>query len=82
MNSIPRNQFKTILTFLVPQVIKIITEETKVSEDRAVRTFYKSKVYTFLEREETKVWHFSALTLYTMYRQEMETGTIEFPEEC
>jgi hypothetical protein len=80
-NSI-KNHFKTTLIFLVPQIVKLITEKTKIPEAQAAQSFYKSKVYSFLEQEETKVWHFSPLTLYTMYQQELKTGNFEFPEEC
>jgi hypothetical protein len=34
-----------------------------------------------LEQEETKLWHFSPLTLFNMYDEEKNTGCITFPEE-
>ena len=43
--------------------------------------FYNSKTYEVLAREETKVWHYSPLTIYTMWKEEKETGEIIFPEE-
>jgi hypothetical protein len=82
MNEAPRKQFKAILIFLIPQVVELIAKKTQITEVQAVQAFYNSKVYSLLEQEETKVWHFSPLTLYTMYQQEKEMGYFEFPEEC
>ena len=31
--------------------------------------------------EETKLWHFSPLTLFNMYDEERNTGGFSFPEE-
>lgn len=42
--------------------------------------FY-SKVYALLEQEETKLWHFSPLTLFNMFDEEQKTGSFELPEE-
>ena len=63
--------------------------------ERFVRTFAKKNSFdlnisTFtdaeqlvemLEKEETKMWHFSPMTVYSMWKHEKETGEIVFPEE-
>jgi hypothetical protein len=82
VNKTSKKLFRTTLIFLVPQIVKLMVKKAKIPEEQAVQSFYKSKVYSFLEQEETKVWHFSPLTLYNMYQQEVETGNFEFPEEC
>ena len=46
-----------------------------------MESVHKSEVYSVLEREETKVWHFSPLTLFNMYDEEKKKGYFEFPEE-
>lgn len=74
-------EFEAIMTLLVPQVISLICEQYHVDEITAVKEFYESKVYSSLEDEETKVWHFSPLTLFNMYDEEKKTGSFEFPEE-
>ena len=46
-----------------------------------MKMFYNSKLYRALEREETKMWHFSPMTVYSMWKHEKETGEVVFPEE-
>lgn len=41
-----------------------------------------STFYRQLEREETKLWHLSVLTLYDLWLEEKETGKITYPEEA
>lgn len=43
--------------------------------------FYYSKTYEMLAKEETKMWHFSAMTVYSMWKHERKTGEVVFPEE-
>ena len=51
-------------------------------EITAAKEFYNSKVYALLEQEDTKLWHFSALTLFNMFDEEKKTSSITFPEEA
>ena len=74
-------KFEAILTLLVPQVVQLICENDSVDEVEASREFYESKVYSLLEQEDTKLWHFSPLTLFNMYAVEKRTGNFEIPEE-
>lgn len=66
---------------IVPQVVDIIVREEKLSDIEAVQAFYRSETYALLEREETKIWHYSPLTIYNIWKTEKETGKIELPEE-
>lgn len=75
-------KFEAMLVLLVPQVIHLITERYSCDEVNASKEFYNSKVYSLLEQEETKLWHFSALTLFNMYDEEKKTGIFTFPEEA
>ncbi len=75
------SKFVAVLTLLVPQVVKLICKNYQMDEITATKDFYESKVYALLEEEETKVWHFSALTLFNMYAEEKTTGNFEIPEE-
>ena len=54
--------------------------EEKITEQEAINLFYSSKVYRALADERTKTWHFSPLTIYSMWKEE-ETGEVIFPEE-
>ena len=74
-------KFEALLIFLVPQVIQLIIKNESLNETQASCEFYKSKVYELLEQEDTKLWHFSPLTLFNMFDEEKKTGNFEFPEE-
>ena len=74
-------KFEAILTLLVPQVINLICENYPLDEMTASREFYESKVYSLLEQEDTKMWHFSPLTLFNMFDEEKRTGDFQMPEE-
>ena len=75
-------QFNSLLSvILIPQVINIIKEKEEIDEMVAHNEFYNSKTYEVLSNEETKVWHYSALTIYMMWKEEKETGELVFPEE-
>ena len=49
------------------------------SEDVAMERFTQSKVYSYLEREETKVWHYSSLMLAQLFNEE-RAGKFSLPE--
>ena len=63
-------------------MICLIIESYPYDEVTAAKEFYDSKVYSFLEQEDTKLWHLSALTLFHMFDEEKKTGTFTFPEEA
>lgn len=75
-----QRKFKAMLILIVPQVTGLIAENYGLDEVTAAREFYDSKVYALLEQEETKLWHFSPLTLFNMFDEERKTDTITFPE--
>lgn len=77
-----QKKFEAVLKLLIPQIIHLIAENGKIDEVTASRDFYNSKVYELLENEETKLWHFSPLTLFNMYEDETKTGDVIFPEEA
>ena len=76
-----KKKFEAVLVLLVPQIIHIIVEKYFYDEITASKEFYNSKVYSFLEQEETKLWHLSALTLFNMFDEEKQMGAFIFPEE-
>ena len=77
-----KQKFEAMLILLVPQVVHLITENYPFDEVTASKEFYDSQVYSFLEQEDTKLWHLSALTLFNMVDEEKKTGTFTFPEEA
>lgn len=76
-----KERFEVLLTLIVPQVIQLITERDSCHEITALKEFYSSEVYSILEQEDTKIWHFSPLTLFHMFEEEKQTGTFVIPEE-
>ena len=48
----------------------------------AISKFYNSKLYCELSDEKSKLWHYSPLLLYTMYQDELLTGSYVYPEEA
>ena len=75
-----QKKFEAMLILIVPQVVRLIVEKYNLNEIEASKSFYESEVYSLLEQEDTKLWHFSPLTLYNMYDEEQKTGQITFPE--
>ena len=77
-----KKKFESMLILIVPAVVKLIASNNDLDEIKATDMFYQSKVYEKLEQEDTKLWHFSPLTLYNMYEEEQRTGKLIFPEEA
>lgn len=77
-----KNELSVVLGATIPKIIKLIVENSNMTDSEAIENFYGSHVYAMLEDEGTKLWHFSPLTLYNMYDEEQKTGKITFPEEA
>ena len=75
------NQFNAILAIIVPHIIELIIKNSNLDTDKAISLFYKSKLYQELSDEKSKLWHYSPMTLYTMYQDELLTGSYDYPEE-
>lgn len=75
------DQFSAMLAIIVPPIIDLITKNSNVSDDIAISRFYQSRLYQELSDESSKLWHYSPLTLYTMYQDELLTGSYDYPEE-
>ena len=74
-------KFTAVMGVLVEQVVHLITENYAYDDLTASNAFYNSEVYALLEQEETKLWHFSTLTLFNMFDEEQKTGRFTLPEE-
>ena len=70
---------KEFESLLYTITINLIIEQTGWSEDVATERFVRSKVYSQLEKEETKVWHYSTTMLAQLFNDE-RTGTLIWPE--
>ena len=74
-------KFAAVMCVLVEQVFHLITENYAYDELTASNAFYNSEVYALLEQEETKLWHFSPLTLFHMFDEEQKKGSFKLTEE-
>lgn len=74
-------KFQTLLSVvIIPQTVAIIVEKENLDCVTAINEFYSSKVYDLLSDEKTKTWHFSPMMLYSMWKEEKETGDFVYPE--
>ena len=71
------DQFSAMLAIIVPPIIEQITKNSNVDDEKAISRFYQSKLYEELSDEKSKLWHYSPMTLYTMYQDELLTGSCQ-----
>lgn len=75
-------EFQVVLQIIVTRLAQTISIKMNISDKEALNRLYSSKLYEKLEQEETKVWHLSVPTLYSLFIEEQENGEIMFPEEA
>ena len=82
-NSLPRisneRSFETLLYSITANTIAKIMENTGWTENETMERFTESKLYSFLEKEESKVWQYSATMLAELFDDE-RAGILVFPE--
>ena len=66
---------------LIPQIVDLIVKNEGLDDISTINEFYHSKTYDMPAKEETKMWHFSPLTIFSMWKHEKETGEAIYPEE-
>ena len=71
--------YEVLLYGITANVVSKIMELNDWSENEALERFTSSKLYSFLESEETKVWQYSTLMLALLYNEE-RTGRLALPE--
>jgi hypothetical protein len=77
-----KEKLSAVLTVLVPPVLEFIMKDRNIDNKEASRLLYNSDLYEMLEREESKLWHLSAESLYALLKQELASGKIDYPEEA
>ena len=75
-----RNRFEIVLQTISTGLVDKIISETGLDEDLAMEKLYSSALYSTLEMEESKTWHYSVPMLYELYSEEATTGGITFPD--
>jgi hypothetical protein len=73
-------QFEALLPLIAAALIQKIIEQKKISPDEAFSRLYGSRLYSALDDEKTKVWHYSVEKLFQLFEEEMDTGKMELPE--
>lgn len=73
------NEFEDLLYTITANVVDLIMKKTGWNEDVALDRFVRSKIYSLLEREETKVWHYSATMIAQLFEDE-RSGNLVLPE--
>lgn len=71
--------YETLLYSITANVTAKIMKINDWSENEAMERFTNSKLYSYLEREETKVWQYSALMLAQLFNEE-RAGRLCLPE--
>ena len=77
---IEKNKFEIVLQTISTGLVGRIMEELNMNEDDAMVKLYSSELYSVLEREDTKVWHYSVPMLFELYKQETTTGKLTLPD--
>ena len=62
--------YETLLYSITSSVVNRLIEMNNWSEDEVLERFASSKLYTYLEREETKVWQYSFIMLAELFNEE------------
>jgi hypothetical protein len=71
--------FECLLYGIVTNTVKNIMNLNGWTEDYSLEKFVDSKVYSFLEDEKTKVWHYSPMMLAILFNEERE-GELVWPD--
>ena len=75
------NTFNMVLRVISTSLVDKIMATQALNENNAMERLYASKLYEMLEREETKVWHYSVHRLYDYYEIEQKTGRLVLHEQ-
>lgn len=63
-------EFQAVLQIIVSGLAQMIVNRQNISDLEALSQLYSSRLYEKLEHEETKVWHFSVPTLFSLFLEE------------
>jgi hypothetical protein len=74
-----KEKFDALLPLIVTVLIQKISESKKIPQDEVFSRLYNSNLYSHLEDEQTKVWHYSADKLFLLFEEELNTGKLELP---
>jgi len=70
-----------VIAMITPGIISLLMENRELGIEEASSLLYNSELYRCLEDEKTKVWRLGYPLLYDLLEEELETGSITYPEE-
>ena len=68
----------TVKSILVPEIVRMISEHDRITEEEAMDRFYHSVTSENLDDDETGLYSQSALYIYGLYVEE-QNGTLTTP---
>lgn len=75
-----KSKFNSVFPIICSNLVEKIAVELNLSDKEAVLELYSSHLYEMLEQEETKVWQYSTQKLFELFKEEINTGNIVFPQ--
>jgi hypothetical protein len=76
-----KEKLSALLSLINTRVTRFLMEKRGISNKDAAILLYRSDVYAMLEIEESKLWHLSAETIFSLLEEELTSGTVTYPEE-
>ncbi|WP_455635552.1 hypothetical protein [Parabacteroides sp.] len=73
--------FNAIFPLKVQSLLTELRRELPLPFQEAIHYLYTSQLYALLEREDTKLWHYSPRMLVEMLFHEKKTGEVIFPNQ-
>ena len=72
--------FESILPLKVEGIAELLMVKQKKTLPDALEYLYSSQLYALLEKEETKMWHYSPQMLLHLLDNEKNTGKLTLPQ--
>ncbi|MBQ8212955.1 MAG: hypothetical protein IJZ80_03010 [Clostridia bacterium] len=73
-------KFVAIMPRISADLVDYISMQQNIGEEEALQKLYASVLYSELEKEDTKLWHYSTPMLYQMFLQGEKAGKLEYPD--
>ena len=76
-----QEKLSALLAVIDQAILQLLMVKRSMGSKEAADLLYNSNLYEMMENEESKLWHLSAETLYSLLEQELTNGVIQYPEE-
>jgi len=73
-------KYSTTMRIKVKGLLKLLMQETNLGFKEALGFIYNSQLFSDLEDEKTKIWHYSEILLFDLLMQEKKTGKVVYPD--